>query len=834
VVEEEEEKAEEGDDLESMAAELDAAAAEVKEEQEEVVKAQKASETQAKGKGKEKDKKQTQEFFKQLKQAKKAPAPAPQPEPEPEPEPDPKPQPTSGGVSYSVRRGDTAAVLVLTPDVIRISEQGAVVEEIPFRQLRSWEEAGDTVSFVLSEGRTVALRTAEAPRIARDVASATASAAQRQPSAGYQVWHELAEMYLTVGESGLALNEDGELYREVPFVALRSWVVDEDTITLSTNGAGGELESLSLATRQAAQIASALAAATLALEQKQAQAKEEAAGAAAAQRQEAKVAREEAAQQAEIQMLKRAIEEQQDADRARAAAAEEERAAAAKRARQLEEAAAARGRAASEAAAAQLSELRSEQAQQLAASRTERARQARQLEEEVEAATLATRKEEAAAAAAVQPKLALEPVTAATREPEPDPSLSDRQLILGQAALATLTERLCQMQQQDPSMLGSARFDALCNVIGDYSENPSSSALEAVVKTTVRLAGSFNSDKAFAQQLQRKIFPQIVASEAQQEAATPVRAEHTANLVSTLQEEVQTLRREIMRLSTVIQGSPGGTDAPARRASPEEDRVYARMALAEAEPEPREEVAQQLLESAEELQQPTEESAEATVRALHEQRPAEYKSRNSDRSFAGRLLALQAQLDDGAITEAQYSDEKRRLSQQVAGGPLAPLDATVPRTTVRRHANGQPRIKKDVARSLALACLLRQVSIGELLPIVRSHLGVASISELEELEPADLNSVSLSPLHRRRLLRALDYAKHEAVNAALLQGESMARAGDIQGAIAQCRHALTLGPGLASSPVPPRSLARVPVPAEAAVRHPLLDLRPAGFWVLLT
>ena len=117
---------------------------------------------------------------------------------------------------------------------------------------------------------------------------------------------------------------------------------------------------------------------------------------------------------------------------------------------------------------------------------------------------------------------------------------------------------------------------------------------------------------------------------------------------------------------------------------------------------------------------------------------------------------------------------------------------------------------------------------------MRSHLGVASISELEELEPADLNSVSLSPLHRRRLLRALDYAKHEAVNAALLQGESMARAGDIQGAIAQCRHALTLGPGLASSPVPPRSLARVPVPAEAAVRHPLLDFRPAGFWVLLT
>ena len=46
------------------------------------------------------------------------------------------------------------------------------------------------------------------------------------------------------------------------------------------------------------------------------------------------------------------------------------------------------------------------------------------------------------------------------------------------------------------------------------------SALEAVVKTTVRLAGSFNSDKAFAQQLQRKIFPQIVASEAQQEAAS--------------------------------------------------------------------------------------------------------------------------------------------------------------------------------------------------------------------------------------------------------------------------------------------------------------------------
>ena len=85
-----------------------------------------------------------------------------------------------------------------------------------------------------------------------------------------------------------------------------------------------------------------------------------------------------------------------------------------------------------------------------------------------------------------------------------------------------------QMQQQDPSMLGSARFDALCNVIGDYSENPSSSALEAVVKTTVRLAGSFNSDKAFAQQLQRKIFPQIVASEAQQEAATPVRASAAA------------------------------------------------------------------------------------------------------------------------------------------------------------------------------------------------------------------------------------------------------------------------------------------------------------------
>ena len=546
------------------------------------------------------------------------------------------------------------------------------------------------------------------------------------------------------------------------------------------------------------------------------------------------------AEQREIEMLKAEIAAEQEAAAGRSAVIEQQREDALEKARQLELIAMANGR------AEEMTRLQD----------AETARQQAQMEAAVEAETLATRQEEQAAADAAAVSTAIsalptpifEPVTkqsptsrpptsksfdappastltmtdraaALAEAPTPRPTaevsagkLSDRQLVLGQAALSTLTERLEEMHRTNPSLLGTARFDALCNTIGDYSQNPTSASLEDLVKTTVRLAGSFKSDAMFAKQLQRKVFPGIGKDGSEdKQGLQPARqltgaAEHTSNLVSSLQTEVVTLRQEIMRLGSVIDVS---SPRLSPRASPEEDRVYSRIAEGEGDRAAKvTAIAQNLMGSAEELEEPTEESAEASVRSLFEQRPAESKQRNTDRSFAGRLLTLQAQLDQGLITEAQYSDEKRRLSQ-LAAAPSSPMPELAEATpTPRRH--GAPRIKKDVARSLALACLLRQVSIGELLPIVRSHLGVASISELEELEPADLNAVSLSPLHRRRLLRALDYVKNDIVRDALLEGERMARAGDIQGAIQQCRHALTLGPGgLAPSPTP-----RKPEPAD--------------------
>jgi hypothetical protein len=516
------------------------------------------------------------------------------------------------------------------------------------------------------------------------------------------------------------------------------------------------------------------------------------------------------------------------------------------------------------------------------------------LEAEIKAETLATQQEEAAKQAALSaskasrladatPNPSFEPVTGATPRgtavalptkhkasselttessisskaaalaevPTPTPArvgelspvaLSDRQLALGQAALSTLTERLEEMHRKDPSMLSSARFDALCNTIGDYSQNPSSVALEDVVKTTVRLAGAFKSDAAFAKQLQRKVFASPVmttgaAGAGGSTGTTVAAAEMTGNLVHSLQTEVATLRQEIMRLGNILQdpASPRLSPIPSR----EEDRRIDYGGTTDPTA-----VVQNLMESAEELQEPTEASAEASVRSLYEaQSAAEHKQRNADRSFAGRLLTLQAQLEKGLITDAQYSDERRRLSQLAASperspilpasslDPMAPVSASPASAVARssesvlRHANGAPRIKKDVARSLALACLLRQVSIGELLPVVRSHLGVASISELEELEPADLNTVSLSPLHRRRLLRALDFVKNVHVKDALLKGERLARSGDIQAAIQQCRHALTLGPagGLAPSPTP-----REDEPAEAETADKRADYSEAG------
>ena len=210
-------------------------------------------------------------------------------------------------------------------------------------------------------------------------------------------------------------------------------------------------------------------------------------------------------------------------------------------------------------------------------------------------------------------------------------------------------------------MLSSVRFDALCNTIGDYSQNPSSSSLEDVVKTTVRLAAAFKSDEAFAKQLQRKVFanPTVTAGTAlAASGSTVAAAEVTGNLVQSLQSEVATLRQEIMRLGSILQDPISPRLSPMHSLSVEEGRRLSYDPTT---------VAQSLMDSAEELQHPTEASAEASVRSLYEtQSAAEHKQRNADRSFAGRLLTLQAQLEQGVITNAQYSDEKRRLSQLAA------------------------------------------------------------------------------------------------------------------------------------------------------------------------
>ena len=895
----------------------------------------------------------TQDFFKQMQAAKAAKA-APAAEPVTEPVDLQTQMPVA---TYDVMRGDTPAVLHIMPSSILLEVIGSKEQEINYREIRSWQDTGDTISFTDKTGHSEMLTSAEATTIAQEVAAAVvAAAALLSPKSAamlpyasmsggsYRVWYsqygstiaDMDEMTLRVNSEGVVVTmEDGtgRVFKEFPYVTLRSWLADGDSITLSSNDQG----SCKFAARDAGDIANAVAEASRRLSQQRkeadesreadeeqlareadaakqaaflasaqeaihateqhkaeqqaeaeaavAKARADAALALAAVKAEAEVAAAKAAakaeadmaavkaeaaakaaaaqaaadvatqaaqyaamtadqqtqrdaEQREIEMLKAEIAAEQEAAAERSAALEQQREDALEQARQLELIAMAKGR------TEEMGRLQD----------AETARQRAQMEADVEVATLATRQKEqasadaAAASKAVEalPKPSFDPVTAQSPTPVPTRSststltmndraaplaeadgtprpmaevkaggLSDRQLVLGQAALSTLTERLEEMHRTNPSLLGTARFDALCNTIGDYSQNPTSSALEDLVKTTVRLAGSFKSDAMFAKQLQRKIFPGIGKEDtddkqglapAKQLTGNVAAAEHTSNLVSSLQTEVVTLRQEIMRLGSIVQVaspqlSPG--------ASPEEDRVYSRIAKGDRAAEVTA-IAQNLMGSAEELGQPTEESAEASVHSLFEQRPAESKRRSTDRSFAGRLLTLQAQLDEGLITEAQYSDEKRRLSQ-LAAAPSSPEPELAEATpTPRRHANGAPRIKKDVARSLALACLLRQVSIGELLPIVRSHLGVASISELEELEPADFNAVSLSPLHRRRLLRALDYVKNDIVRDALLEGERMARAGDIQGAIQQCRHALTLGPGgLAPSPT-----ARKPEPAD--------------------
>ena len=783
----------------------------------------------------------------------------PQSEPEPEPTKPVDPVDFKSGFSFSaVRDSDGSPVaLEVLAHKLRLSASGSDhVEDLRYQDVRSWWDIGNKVHFVLkantssrlgeptAEGLSIVLRCEQDSGIANEIAQSVASAIA---TAASTLSPKSAAMLPQMPKAGRAAAEASaaSAAKERAPTATEMQQPQRET-ERHKHEKEAQAAALAEAERtQEAEIAKRKVEMTASLQQQQQEAQAAAAAGSAASeaaRQEALAEARRSAEAAEIAELKAEIQAEREAQLARSAALEQERRDAVERTRQLELIAMSNGRAAGMDAKLQFEKDKATSGK------------------EVKAETLATQQEaapqqvasalsEAARRADAMPNPSFEPVTGANPSPRNAPAtesslsaqaaalaevptptpartgemndvaLTDRQLALGQAALSTLTERLEEMHRRDPSMLSSARFDALCNTIGDYSQNPSSAALEDVVKTTVRLAAAFKSDEVFAKQLQRKVFanPTVTAGTAlaASSGSTVAAAEVTGNLVQSLQNEVATLRQEIMRLGSILQDPVSPRLSPMHSLSLEEGR---RLSFDPTT------VAQSLMDSAQELQHPTEASAEASVRSLYEtMSAAEHKQRNADRSFAGRLLTLQAQLEQGFITNAQYSDEKRRLAQLAASPERSPTSASSLRASpasaapvgdvpVPRHANGAPRIKKDVARSLALACLLRQVSIGELLPVVRSHLGVASISELEELEPADLNAVSLSPLHRRRLLRAMNYVKNEHVKEALLKGEQLARDGDIQAAIQQCRHALTLGPagGLAPSPT-----LRYDEPAEA-------------------
>ena len=51
--------------------------------------------------------------------------------------------------------------------------------------------------------------------------------------------------------------------------------------------------------------------------------------------------------------------------------------------------------------------------------------------------------------------------------------------------------------------------------------------------------------------------------------------------------------------------------------------------------------------------------------------------------------------------------------------------------------------RKDAARGLALASLLRQVAVSELLPRLHARLGVSSVVELSELDADDFDGLQV-------------------------------------------------------------------------------------------
>jgi hypothetical protein len=156
-------------------------------------------------------------------------------------------------------------------------------------------------------------------------------------------------------------------------------------------------------------------------------------------------------------------------------------------------------------------------------------------------------------------------------------------------------------------------------------------------------------------------------------------------------------------------------------------------------------------------------------------------------------------------------------------------------------AGGGKTIKADMARSLAVACLLRQLGIAELFPLVRSQLGCTTVEELAALAAPSAPGggdggggagrtagLLISATQRRRLLRAAELARDSPLREALLHGEALAKKGEVHEAIATCRKAMKLGRRLLASPTSTKKVSRRSTGGGAAPAAAGDSVTPAG------
>ena len=364
--------------------------------------------------------------------------------------------------------------------------------------------------------------------------------------------------------------------------------------------------------------------------------------------------------------------------------------------------------------------------------------------------------------------------------------------------LAKLHLRLSGLKEQ--RMIDLALYNSLNNAIGDAQE--SAQHVDASVKTAARLSTIFPDDGHFATQLKRKIMHlQSTPNGEGAGAAVGLPMDVVA-----LQKEVLQLRGEVGRLCELL-NSAGTRESrvPAQdRVSLEgeatgngnlqETQTTARETEAEgsreeqttgsptrpASPEKQHSLIGLLKHhhDAHLATSPTPRHSTSSASSSHLEVPRAPVASRSPRSLAKQLIELKSMLDNGEISTAAFYEQKLELSQQIMArraGPVGPPSSPVPplRATSAANASGaasglrlspaqrrtsQARTqaslsaaarvsssmgRKDAARGLALASLLRQVAVSELLPRLHARLGVSSVVELSELEPDDFNGLQV-------------------------------------------------------------------------------------------